>query len=209
MNYLAHAFLSRATPDLLTGGLLGDFVKGRLDGRYSPAVSAGIALHRAVDRFTDDHTLVLASRACMAPERRRFAGILVDVFYDHFLARHWRRYHDQPLEHFTRQVYAVLWPQRRQFPERLQRILPWMRADDWLASYAKIESVDAVLHGMTRRFRYTARAAPMADGVHDLLAHYGTLEQQFHSFFPLLVDFTANLPPQLDDFPASVTARRG
>jgi len=209
MNYLAHAFLSRATPELLTGGLLGDFVKGRLDNRYPPAVCAGIALHRAVDRFTDDHTLVLASRACIAPERRRFAGILVDVFYDHFLARHWHRYHDQPLERFTCSVYAVLWPQRRNLPERLQRILPWMRADDWLASYAEIESVDAALQGMTRRFRFAARATPMAEGVHDLLAHYGTLEDQFHAFFPQLVAFTAGQMPFPDDLSAPVTAQRG
>jgi acyl carrier protein phosphodiesterase len=152
---------------------------------------------------------VLASRACIAPERRRFAGILVDVFYDHFLARRWRRYHDQPLEHFTRQVYAVLWPQRRQFPERLQRILPWMRADDWLASYAEIELVDATLQGMTRRFRFAARAAPMADGVHDLLAHYGTLEQQFNAFFPQLVEFTACQSLLPDDHLAPATAQRG
>jgi len=209
MNYLAHAYLARATPELLTGGLLGDFVKGRLDDRYPPAVCAGIAQHRAIDRFTDDHPLVLASRACIAPERRRFAGILVDVFYDHFLARHWPRYHDQPLERFTRSVYAVLWPQRRILPERLQRILPWMRADDWLASYAEIESIDASLHGMARRFRFSTRAAPMADGVHDLLAHYGTLEQQFHAFFPQLIEFTASQSLLPDDLPAPLTAQRG
>jgi len=209
MNYLAHALLSRATPELLTGGLLGDFVKGRLDDRYPPSVCAGIALHRAIDRFTDDHPLVLASRTCIAPERRRFAGILVDVFYDHFLARHWRRYHDQPLERFTRHVYAVLWPQRRQLPERLQRILPWMRADDWLASYAEIESVDAALHGMARRFRFASRAAPMADGVHDLLAHYSAMENHFHVFFPQLVAFTASQPMWPDDLLAPVAAHHG
>jgi len=192
MNYLAHTFLSRATPELLTGGMLGDFVKGRTDGRYSPGVCAGIALHRAIDRYTDDHPLVRASRARISPARRRFAGILVDVFYDHFLARHWRSYSEMSLERFTRHVYGVLWPQRREFPERLQRMLPWMRAEDWLAGYAEIKAVDAALRGMARRSRFADRARPLADGVHELAAHYATFERQFQEFFPQLERFVAD-----------------
>ncbi len=191
MNYLAHAFLARATPALLTGGLLGDFVKGRLDDRYPPEIRAGIAQHRAIDVFTDAHNLVHASRALMAPERRRFAGILVDVFYDHFLARHWERYAATPLERFTADVYATLWPQRGGFPERLQRILPWMRADDWLAGYADLGGVDASLRGMSRRFRYPERAQPLARGIDDLTAHYAELERHFLEFFPELERFAA------------------
>lgn len=186
MNYLAHSFLARRAPELVIGGLLGDFVKGRLDDRYPPGVRAGIELHRAIDRYTDAHPLVQAGRALIAPERRRFAGILLDVFYDHFLALHWHRYCDIPLPRFTRQVYALLWPRRRDFPAALQRILPWMRAEDWLASYTEIESVDAALRGMARRFRFAHRARPLADGVHELVAHYGILERQFHEFLPQL-----------------------
>jgi acyl carrier protein phosphodiesterase len=192
MNYLAHVFLARATPELLTGGLLGDFVKGRLDDSFPPAVRAGIELHRAIDSYTDQHALVLASRALIAPERRRFAGILVDVFYDHFLARHWPAHAGLPLEHFTRQVYTVLWPQRHGFPARLQRILPWMRADDWLASYAELDAVDAALRGMARRFRYAERARPLVDGIDDLHARYTELEQHFLEFFPQLEQFAAS-----------------
>ncbi|MDH4133352.1 MAG: ACP phosphodiesterase [Gammaproteobacteria bacterium] len=186
MNYLAHAFLGRATPELLTGSMLGDFVKGRLDDRYPPEVRAGIALHRAIDGFTDSHARVQASRALIAPERRRFAGILVDVFHDHFLARHWSRFSSTPLERFTAEVYGTLWPQRHGFPERLQRMLPWMRADDWLASYADVDAVDASLRGMSRRFRFAERAQPLASGVEELNAHYAELEQLFLEFFPEL-----------------------
>ena len=189
MNYLAHAFLARATPALLTGGLLGDFVKGRIDDSFAPAIRVGIELHRAIDSYTDAHAIVAASRALVAPARRRFAGILVDVFYDHFLARHWPRHAELPLARFTQHVYAVLWPQRHGFPERLQRILPWMRADDWLASYAELDAVDAALRGMTRRFRYAERARPLADGIDDLQARYPQLEQQFLDFFPQLERF--------------------
>lgn len=192
MNYLAHVFLARRTPDLVIGGLLGDFVKGRLDHRYPPGVRAGIELHRAIDRYTDAHPLVHTGRALIAPTRRRFAGILMDVFYDHFLALRWQRYSDIPLPQFTRRVYALLWPQRRELPGNLRRVLPWMRAEDWLASYAEIESVDAALRGMARRFRFAHRAQPLADGVHDLVAHYHVFEQQFHEFFPQLERFVAD-----------------
>lgn len=190
MNYLAHAFLSRSSAGLLIGGLLGDFVKGRERLRqYSPAVCAGIRLHRAIDRYTDTHAIVHASCALISPARRRFAAILVDVFYDHFLARHWRRYSGQPLEDFTRQVYATLLPDIASYPERLQHMLPRMAAGDWLASYAEIESVDAALHGIARRFQRYARAAVLADGVQELLHNYAALEQYFLDFFPELLGF--------------------
>jgi len=189
MNFLAHAFLSRSSPDLLIGGMLGDFVKGALGERYTPTQRAGILLHRAIDRYTDAHPIVHASCALISPARRRFAAILVDVFYDHFLARHWRRYADQPLEEFTQQVYATLLPHAASYPERLQRILPHMAANDWLASYAEIESVDAALRGIARRFQRFPRAAVLNDGVQELLAHYAALEQQFLDFFPELLGF--------------------
>jgi len=190
MNFLAHAFLSRSSPELLIGGLLGDFVKGRERlQQYSLAVCAGIHLHRAIDRYTDAHATVRASCALISPARRRFAAILVDVFYDHFLACHWTRYADLPLEDFTQQVYATLLPDIASYPERLQRILPRMAADDWLASYAEIESVDAALHGIARRFQRFARAAVLAEGVQELLDHYAALEQHFLDFFPELLGF--------------------
>ena len=190
MNYLAHAFLSRSSPELLIGGLLGDFVKGREHlQQYSPAVCAGILLHRAIDRYTDAHPIVHSSCALISPARRRFAGILVDVFYDHFLARHWQRYTEQPLEDFTRQVYTTLLPHMASYPERLQRLLPRMAADDWLASYAEIESVDAALHGIARRFQRYPRAVVLTDGVQELLINYAALEQHFLDFFPELLGF--------------------
>jgi acyl carrier protein phosphodiesterase len=190
MNFLAHAFLSRSSPELLIGGLLGDFVKGRERlQQYSAAVRAGIHLHRAIDRYTDAHPIVRASCELISPARRRFAAILVDVFYDHFLARHWQRYADLPLEEFTQQVYSTLLPHIASYPERLQRILPRMAADDWLASYAEIESVDAALHDIARRFQRYPRAVVLADGVQELLHHYAVFEQHFLDFFPELFGF--------------------
>lgn len=164
--------------------MLGDFVKGRVPEHWSAAVRAGILRHRAIDRYTDGHEQVRASRAIISPERRRFAGILLDIFYDHFLARRWARYHERPLAEFTRSVYAVLLPQRAAFPDRLQRILPRMAADDWLASYAEISSVNLALNGIARRFRYAERARPLASAVEELERNYAALEAHFAQFFP-------------------------
>ncbi len=189
MNFLAHAFLSRSSPELLIGGLLGDFVKGALGERYTPTMRAGILLHRAIDRYTDAHAIVRASCTLISPVRRRFAAILVDVFYDHFLARHWSRYTELPLEDFTQQVYSTLLPDIASYPERLQRMLPRMAADDWLASYAEIESVEAALHGIARRFQRYPRAIVLNDGMQELLLNYAALEQQFLDFFPELLGF--------------------
>jgi acyl carrier protein phosphodiesterase len=190
MNYLAHAYLSRQTPDALIGSLLGDFVKGQAINRYSSQVREAILLHRAIDRFTDKHPLTLAGRALVSAPRRRFAGVLVDVFYDHFLARHWQRYCVMSLEEFTGQVYAALWPRRAGFPERLQRILPYLVGDDWLASYGEVASVNAALNGIARRFRRYARAQVLTDAVCELEDNYQPLEAGFLQFFPELIRFS-------------------
>ena len=190
MNYLAHVFLSHHTPDAIVGALLGDFVKGRVVDGWNEDVRAAIAVHRAVDRYTDRHPLTRASCALVSTERRRFAGILIDVFYDHFLARHWSRFHPLPLADFTQTIYAALWPRRTEYPARLQRILPWMMRDDWLASYAEIASVDAALRGLARRFRFAQRAGGLATGISELEENYAALEKNFLEFVPQLRDFS-------------------
>lgn len=105
MNYLAHLHLGGQLPAQLLGSLYGDFVKGRLQGQYSPQIEAAIQLHRSIDRFTDSHPLVGQALSRFTLTRRRYAGIVLDVFFDHCLARDWAQYADQPLERFTSQVY--------------------------------------------------------------------------------------------------------
>lgn len=186
MNYLAHLFLSGRTPEAIVGGLLGDFVKGSVDGRYGERVREGILLHRKIDRYTDDHEVVTASRRLISPLRRRFAGIMVDVFYDHFLARHWTSFAEAPLGEFAREVYAILECHHEQFPERLQYIVPRMVRDDWLVSYGELWRVRAALDGISRRLR---RSNALAGGADELETHYSELEAHFLCFFPQLMGF--------------------
>ncbi len=194
MNYLAHVLLSSGTPERLAGALLGDFVKGPLDGRFPPAVRAAIALHRAIDRYTDRHPLVQEGRSLVSAGRRRFAGILVDVFFDHFLACHWKRYCDRPLERFTGEVYATLLARRHGFPERLQRMLPRMASEDWLAAYRDLWAVEAALNGIARRLSRFDRARVLGGAIEELTGHYAGFEGRFLAFFPQLQAFAANAP---------------
>ena len=196
MNYLAHVFLAGPCPDAIAGALLGDFVKGaQAAERYSAPIREAIALHRAVDRYTDQHPIVLASRRLVSPSRRRFGGIMVDVFYDHFLARHWSRYSTEALPTFSARIYAALTKHEATAPERLQRMLPRMRADDWLASYAEVEAIDAAINGISRRFKRTNN---LAGGADELLQHYGRFEEHFSAFFPQLLRHVAVLTCSID-----------
>ncbi len=186
MNYLAHLLLSSHTPETLIGGLLGDFVKGPLTNRFDPAVAHGILLHRAIDRYTDDHDIVRSSRALISAERRRYAGIMIDVFYDHFLARHWSNFATVSLADFTQEAYRVLALHQFSLPDRLQHLLPHMTRDDWLTSYQEHWAVDAALNGISQRLRRPNRLAGAAC---ELQAHYQQLEAQFLAFFPQLVRY--------------------
>jgi acyl carrier protein phosphodiesterase len=185
MNYLAHVFLARHSSEAMIGGLLGDFVKGSIHG-YPAEIRAGILLHRAIDRYTDTHNIVRASCALVSARRRRYAGIMVDVFFDHFLARHWPRFADVPLHVFTRATYAELLARSAEFPQRLQCILPHMAADDWLASYHDVQAIDAAINGISRRFR---RANPLLGGAQEMLDNYASLQANFLQFFPELLRF--------------------
>lgn len=181
MNFLAHLHLSDGSDEGLLGSLMGDFVKGPLDDRYPPGITRGIALHRRIDTFTDAHPVVLASKARIAPERRRFAGIMVDVFYDHYLARDWDQHSDVPLTRFSQQVYALLARSEAVLPERLRAMAPFMARGDWLGSYAEVEAIHTALDRMSRRFR---RENALLGSAIELEKNYAALESDFRAFLP-------------------------
>ena len=134
MNFLAHLHLGGERPGQLLGSLYGDFVKGPLQDRWPTDIEAGIRLHRQIDVFTDSHPVVLQAKQRFPRERRRYAGILVDLFFDHCLAAHWHDYASEPLHDFTARVYQVL-REEAELPAKLALIAPRMAAQDWLGSY--------------------------------------------------------------------------
>ncbi len=185
MNYLAHLHLGGDQPEQLLGSLYGDFVKGPLDGRFPQTLEAAIRLHRQIDVFTDSHPLVLAALARFPAARRRYAGIILDVFFDHCLALYWQDYAVQPLPQFTARVYQVL-AQEPQLPGRLAGIAPLMAADDWLGSYREFAVLEQVFRGIARRL---SRPEGMAGAMAEVQALYPLLVEDFRNFYPLLQDF--------------------
>ncbi len=188
MNYLAHLYLSPPDEDAWLGSLLGDFVKGPLGGRYAPSVNAAIRLHRKLDAFTDANAAVQRSKSRISRERRRYAGIMIDMFYDHFLARSWQEFHDESLAAFSARVYALLERRRAELPERLQFVAPRMAARDWLGSYASTASIHRALDGIGTRLR---RANRLAGAGAELLADYAGFEADFREFLPEARAFAA------------------
>lgn len=189
LNFLGHLYLSPPDEDALLGSLLGDFVKGPLDERYGRAVTRAIALHRKLDVFTDVHPAVLASKSRISPQRRRYAGIMVDVFYDHFLARHWSEFHVEPLARFAQRVYEVLDRRHHELPERLRNMAPYMIRGDWLGSYAEVDAIYSALNRMGTRMKRENRLAGSAD---ELLENYAPLESDFRVFLPQAQQFMRN-----------------
>ncbi len=197
MNYLAHALLAGPEGDWRLGGLLGDFVKGPLPPGRGPlpeSVRLGVVLHRRIDSFADAHAAFLRSRGRVSEERRRYGGIMVDMFYDHFLARHWAEFSDEPLASYTARLYALLAERPALLPERLREILPLMRRDDWLASYRELASVSFALDRMgEKRLRPGNR---LAGSGAELEAAYAGFERDFLEFFPDALDFAARFRAQ-------------
>jgi acyl carrier protein phosphodiesterase len=188
VNFLTHLFLSSGAPELLVGNLMGDFVKGRVDGRFPPGIEQGVLLHREIDCFAGQNWHFLHSKRRLDQSFGLYRGVLVDLFYDHFLAAHWEDYADVPLSVFISDAWRVLCEHKEFLPDKLQRIMPFMFRD-WLPSYSTIGGIAAVLHRISR-FRLK-RANPLGEGAEALSRHYGGLYEDFRKFLPELIHSTA------------------
>ncbi len=187
MNFLTHLFLSDGAPGLLVGNLMGDFVKGRLDGRFPADIEQGILLHREIDSFAAQNRHFLRSKRRLDPCFGLYRGVLVDLFYDHFLAAHWEDYADVPLSFFISDAWRVVCEYKEFLPDKLQRVMPLLFRE-WLPSYSNIGGIAAVLHRMSR-FRLK-RANRLCEGAEALSRHYGGFYSDFQEFFPELLAFS-------------------
>lgn len=191
MNYLAHIYLANQSNDAMVGALLGDFVKADFAGNFTPEIEQEIRIHRKVDGYTDSHPVVLAAKQEFDPLRRRYAGILLDMFYDHVLIANWSMYSDTPVEHLIARFYQALLDRRAMLPERLGRMLPYMVEHDWLGSYRDFSGVEIAVDRVSQRL--SRNGDLMREGVQDLRANYASLSAGFHVFFPQLIRFAEEL----------------
>lgn len=197
MNYLAHAWLARHSDDAILGAILGDFVFGASTLRDWPhPVRTEIVRHRRIDRCTDTHPAVVEARALFDDAGlRRYAGIVLDVYFDHCLARDWRRWDDSTLGAFTSRVYRVLLARRGELPLRLHAIAPRMAAHDWLGSYRERTNVDHAVRGIATRLSRNGEKLVACLDV--LRANEAAVDAAFEAFFPELIDAAERLRIEL------------
>jgi len=196
MNFLAHLYLAGppTAPDYL-GRLVGQFIADSVPGRqlaaYAPAVQAGIRAHRAIDTFTDQHPVVRRGTARLrAAGAGKYAGVVSDVFMDHFLARSFAEFSAEGLPAFTQRVYAELASQEAVFPAAVQRFFPHLVQHNWLLHYAGIEGIARALLGLSRR---ASPGSGMDTATEELRRHYTAYEADFREFFPALQAYAAGL----------------
>lgn len=184
MNFLAHLYLSGNRPKIMVGNFIGDFVKGRNpQERYEPEIAAGIELHRAIDHFTDTHEVVKLSKNRLRPKYRHYSGVIIDMFYDHFLAKNWNLYSSESLIDFAQRSYQLIEEHDSILPEKVKYLMPYMTKGNWLLNYSQLEGLSRALNGMTKRSTYDSK---MNESIAELQANYLDFENEFTAFFPEL-----------------------
>lgn len=190
MNFLAHLYLSGEHDEIRLGNFIGDFVKGKQVKNFPGAVQAGIYLHRFIDEFTDSHEIVRESKYRLREEFHHYAPVIVDVFYDHFLAKNWRQYHHSELKTYTEGFYSLADKHKEWIPGRANHMLLYMSADNWLYHYQFVEGIRRALSGMASR---TSFVSGMENAHHALEKNYGDFEHEFSLFFPELTKESARM----------------
>ncbi len=187
MNFLAHAYLSFNHPDILVGNMISDFVKGKKKFEYSQGIQQGIALHRQIDLFTDDHIATKEARQFLKPAVGLYAGAFVDVVYDHFLANDSNEFTDASLQNTAINTYSILTNYHHVLPAALQSVLPYMQSQNWLYNYKSITGTKNSFGGVVRRASYLYSS----NEVFDLFEkHYFSLEMCYKNFFPFVKEFS-------------------
>jgi acyl carrier protein phosphodiesterase len=186
MNYLAHLYLAEDSPESILGNLLGDFLKGQKVENYSQEIQKGINLHRKVDSYTDSHPVVKQSKALISAPNRRYAGVLVDIFYDHFLAKNWSTYSSIPLQKFATQVYIIFQSNESVLPPKMQLVLPRIINNNLLVSYRELAGIQQALQNISARLK---RKNTLGEAIEELSHNYQQLELDFKNFFPDLINY--------------------
>jgi len=176
MNYLAHIFLSGGQPDIMIGNFIADSIKGSKYSTYPTEIQKGILLHRQIDTKTDAHPAFRQSTKRLHKNYGHYSGIIVDIFYDHFLAKNWADYSDIPLADYIQSFYKLLRDNFEILPANIQKMVPIMMEGNWLLIYADLEGIDRVLTGMNRR---TKNRSGMDKAGQELKEFYTLFEVDF------------------------------
>lgn len=188
MNFLAHLYLSGNEEELMIGNFIADHVKGKQINNYSEGIVKGIWLHRQIDSYTDSHETVLESKLRLRERYRHYAPVIIDIFYDHFLAVHWHHYSSIALGEYSQYIHAIIAKYQAVLPEKSNFFFQYMLKNDILEAYSKVAGIERVLKGMARR---TSFESGMETATEELVEYYSLFEDEFKRFFPQLRDFVA------------------
>ena len=187
MNFLAHIYLSGDNEFIKIGNFMADGIRGRKFEDYNPEIQKGILLHRAIDTYTDAHPVFRESTKRLHERYHHYSGVIVDIFYDHFLAKNWNKYSEENLEDYVIQFYHSMHTHYDLLSEKAQQILPYMEKQNWLYSYQSIEGIHQILTQMDRR---TKNSSNMRFASEELVLFYGEFEEEFTIFFEELISFS-------------------
>lgn len=183
MNFLAHIYLSGDNDLLKIGNFMADSIRGHKYEEYPTEIRKGILLHRAIDSFTDTHPIYRQSKHRLHEKYGHYSGVIMDIFYDHFLAKNWNNYSDEKLEVYAEQFYNLLKNNYEILTERIKGMMPYMIGRNWLVSYASIEGLEMILFQMDHR---TKNRVAMHESVVELQKFYTEFETEFQLFFEAL-----------------------
>ena len=186
MNYLAHLFLASDKGNARLGGLLADFVRGDAKQQYNAEIQFEIYMHRLIDAYTDAHPVVLNAKKLVEEKKRRYLGIVLDVFYDHKLAQNWNTYSSLSLLEFSQQTYRLLQDNNILLPEGVRIFVSYMIQEDWLTSYQHMQGFTKAIRRLSRRL---SRGDIMLDCISDVEENYSAFSTGFDEFFPQLTDY--------------------
>lgn len=180
MNFLAHIYLSGDSDLIKIGNFMADGIRGKQFENYTLEIQKGIILHRFIDTYTDAHLVFRKSTKRLHEKYHHYAGVIVDVFYDHFLAKNWSQYSDEKLDLYTARFYQSLYDNYDLLSERTKGLMPYMIEYNWLVSYQTTEGICRILTQMDSR---TKNESKMRFATNELIEYYTEFEQEFTIFF--------------------------
>ena len=194
MNFLAHLYLAGKDEGLIIGNFIADSIRGKEINDYSVNIQKGIVLHRKIDEFTDGHPIVKKTVARLRKSAAKYAPVVSDVIYDHFLATNWLQYSPTPLPTFAQNSYQFLNHNKHLMPNKIHLLLEYMIRQNWLVKYASIHGIAQTLKGMQARVHFSNT---MASSVIDLVDDYSLFLKDFQQFFPEIQEFVQKEKRQL------------
>lgn len=183
MNFLAHIYLSGNNDAIKIGNFMADSIRGRQFENYPIDIKKGILLHRAIDSFTDMHPIYRKSKHRLHNKYGHYSGVIMDIFYDHFLAKNWNSYSVIPLEPYAQAFYTLLTNHIDSLTDRAKGMLPYMIGRNWLLSYASLEGIEMIMFQMDHR---TKNRVSMQESIVELKQYYELFESEFTLFFEAL-----------------------